>query len=162
MPLFLRVLCRAPEPVTPKELATFIRDGWFFDEPVRFEPALEGAWATESRWKSIEIHYQAGKRPVLIEHLFDSERVAEEVKEALDAVRLAGLAHQQAALVANIRTCRQVFLFEVDPLGATDECWMMLDATEAFLARERDGVIFVAGEGFYDATLQPLCTFQVE
>lgn len=159
MPLFLRVLCRAPEPVTPRELATFIRDGWFFEEPVRFEPVLEGTWATEPRWKSIEIHYQVGKRPVLVEHLFDSSRVAEEVDEALEAARSAGLLQSQAALVERIRACQRVFLFAP---SATDECWMMLDATEAFLARARDGVIFVAGEGFYDAALQPICTLQVE
>jgi hypothetical protein len=162
MPLFLRVLCRALEPVTPRELATFIRDGWFFEEPVRFEPAPDGMWATEPRWKRIEIHYQSGKRPVLVEHLFDSARVAEEVEEALEAARSASPAQQQVALVECIHACRQVFLFEVDPLGATGECWMMLDATKAFLAREREGVIFVAGEGFYDAALQPICTFQVE
>jgi hypothetical protein len=162
MPLFLRILCRAPEPVIPRELATFIRDGWFFEEPVRFEPVLEGTWATEPRWKSIEIHYQVGKRPVLVEHLFDSSRVAEEVDEALEAARSAGLLQSQAALVERIRACQRVFLFEVDPLNATDECWTMLDATEAFLARARDGVIFVAGEGFYDAALQPICTLQVE
>jgi hypothetical protein len=35
----------------------------------------------------------------------------------------------------------------------------MLDATEACVARERDGVVFVDGEGVYDASLQPLCRF---
>jgi hypothetical protein len=34
---------------------------------------------------------------------------------------------------------------------------MMVDALEAWLARTRDGVVFVSGEGFYDAALHLLC-----
>jgi hypothetical protein len=142
--------------MTLGELATFIRDGWFFDEPVCFEPAIEGAWASEPRWRSVELHYSEGRRPVLIEHLFEAERVSEEVREALEALQGNGLSERYANLVRSIRDCQQVFLFEVDSAGATEACWMMLDATEAFLARSRGGVIFVAGEGFYDAALQPI------
>ncbi|PTL79703.1 hypothetical protein [Vitiosangium sp. GDMCC 1.1324] len=157
MPLFLRVLCRSREPVTLGELTTFIRNGWFFDEPVRFESALDEARRTDLDWRSVEIHYQQGRRPVLVEHLFEEARVAEEVAEALEALQRAGLASSHAALVQRIQESRQLFLFEVDPVGAPEECWMMLDATEAFLARTRDGVVFVDEEGFYDAALQPIC-----
>ena len=40
----------------------------------------------------------------------------------------------------------------------TEEAWEMLDATEACVARLRDGLVFVSGEGFYDAALQPICS----
>jgi hypothetical protein len=144
--------------MTPSELAMFIRDGWFFDEPVRFKPAIEGAWVADPQWNSAEIHYQKGKRPVIVEHLLEATRVSEEVQEALESIRGAGPFQRHADLVQRIRACQQVFIFEVDSVSATEECWMMLDATESFLARSRDGVVFVAGEGFYDASLQLICT----
>ncbi|WP_257448852.1 hypothetical protein [Archangium lipolyticum] len=56
-----------------------------------------------------------------------------------------------------IRESRQLFTFEVEPLQMKEDAWEMLDATEACVARVRDGVVFVAGEGVYDASLQPIC-----
>jgi hypothetical protein len=153
---YLRVLCRSEEPLLRAELASFIRDGWFFDTPPRFQPAMDGPEAQYPEWDRFEIHPPGSQRPIVLHHAAPDVLV-DSVEELLQTLRDAGLEESHASLIQRIRESRQLFTFEIDPLQMKDDAWEMLDATEACVARGRDGVVFVSGEGVYDASLQPLC-----
>jgi hypothetical protein len=157
MPDFLIVLCRSAQPVFLKDVQEFVRDGWFFEKPAHVEPIPEGSQPTPAGWTRIEIHYQEGKRPVALSHLSQHEPLEAHREEALEELRQHDLQGQYPDLMNHLQACQQVFILEVDPVGATEECWTMVDAIEAWLARARNGVVFVSGEGFYDAALQLLC-----
>lgn len=48
-------------------------------------------------------------------------------------------------------------MLEIDPAGASAECWEMVDNLQGWIARQCGGLIYVPGEGCYDADLQPVC-----
>ncbi len=106
----------------------------------------------------VEIHYQKGKRPAVLSRLSQREKIEEQREEAIEELQQHCPPGQHLGLLQALHELRQVFVFEVDPVGATEECWMMVDALTAWLATSHDGVVFVAGEGFYDAALQLLCS----
>ena len=159
MPEFLVVLCRSDQPVPLDELRSFIRDGWFFEQPVRIELFSEGAPSSTMGWERVELHYQEAKRPVVLSQLSQREPIEAHRDEAIEELRRQPRQGSYLELLHQLQACQQVFVLEVDPVGASEECWMMVDALEAWLARTRDGVVFVSDEGFYDAALQPLCSF---
>ncbi|HEX8537333.1 MAG TPA: hypothetical protein VF664_07695, partial [Cystobacter sp.] len=68
MSQYLRVLCRSEQPLPRTELGNFIRDGWFFDEPPHFEPALNDPEIARPEWERFEIYPPGSKRPVVIHH----------------------------------------------------------------------------------------------
>jgi hypothetical protein len=157
MPEFLSVFCRSAQSIPLAELRGFIRDGWFFEQAARIEPISEGVSSSPAGWAHVEIHYQESKRPVVISHLSRRKQIEAYRAEALEELRQQSLQDGHLELMRQLQDCQQIFILEVDSVGATEACWAMVDALEAWLARTCDGVIFVSGEGFYDAALQPLC-----
>ncbi|MFY0578727.1 hypothetical protein ACN28S_34530 [Cystobacter fuscus] len=85
------------------------------------------------------------------------EALKEEVEEAIEALQSAGPATKHSALVSRLEGTRKLIVFELDAKGASEDCWEMVDNLESWLAREHNGLIYVSGEGFYDAELQPIC-----
>lgn len=156
MSQYLRILCRSNEPLSRAALARFIRDGGFFDAAPRFEPPSDTAEAAAPEWEHFEIHPPGSTRPIVLHHAAP-KTLADSVEELLTTLRDAGLEQSHPALIQRLRDSQQLFTFDIDPRHMTEEAWEMLDATEAFVARSRDGVLFVAGEGIYDAALQLIC-----
>ena len=157
MPAFLNVFCRSARSVSLEELREFVNSGVFFEEPVRLIPGPESPEPADPEWTQVEIHYQQGKRPVILSRFVHPERIHEHREEVLEEIRGSASQAQNVDPIQHLRACQQLFVFEVDPLGATEECWSMVDAIEAWLARQLDGLIFVSEEGLYDATLQLVC-----
>jgi hypothetical protein len=158
MSTFVNVLCRSVESHSLDELSSFIQGGCFFDEPPRIVPIQGDTHPSPGGWACVEIHYQTGKRPAILSRLTQHERIEAQREEAIEELLQHGPPGQYSSLLQALHEVRQVFVFEIDPAGATEECWMMVDALTAWLATSHDGVVFVAGEGFYDAALQPLCS----
>jgi hypothetical protein len=92
------------------------------------------------------VKYQPDKRPI------DVQRWTDEMTATLDEIVEEHTLDEE--LTARLRQSRQAFVFEV-PGDPPEDVWDMLAATEAFLARERDGIV-VADEGIYDAELRLL------
>jgi hypothetical protein len=156
MSQYLRVLCRSEEPLSRAEIGGFIREGYFFDEPPRFVPALEDPEAAHPGWERFEVHPPGSKRPIVLHHAAH-DVVRDAIEEIVQTLLDAGLGESHAPLIQRIRASRQLLTFELEPSQMTEDAWEMLDATEACVARLRDGVVFVSGEGIYDAALHPLC-----
>ncbi|ATB29707.1 hypothetical protein MEBOL_003162 [Melittangium boletus DSM 14713] len=159
MSQYLRILCRTERPLPRAEIGNFIHEGWFFNAPPRFEPTLDAPEAAHLEWARFEVHPPGVGRPIVL-HYATQDVLAHSIEELIQTLLDAGLETSHAALLQRIRASRQLITIEVEPLRMTDDAWEMLDATEAFVARSRDGVVFVSGEAVYDAALQPLCVLR--
>ena len=154
MPNHNYVMCRDARSMTLAQVGEFIADGSLLDEAPVFEPPLASAALTPNL-TSLSFRYRAEKRPVVIVRLTELDEIAEVVAEAIATLR----EHQidRTELVARLSETRQIFHFELG-LELTDDCWEALDATECYVAKLLDGVVFAAG-GFYDRNLKAIVTW---
>ncbi len=60
---FIRVFCRSDRALTPAELASFIRDGAYFDE----DPDVHvDRVRLDGSWESVVIRYDSTRRPIVL------------------------------------------------------------------------------------------------
>jgi len=143
---YIRVFCRSGRPILLSEVTSFIEDGVYFED-VRFDP-LPGE--AEEDWQRLTIFYQPEKRPIVLHKNVNDALVRKEIAE-ISAETPAG------EIGRRLQGTAQMVAIEIGSLSTlTDEAWEMLDSLEAYLAQTYDGIIFVGGEGFYDAALQKL------
>lgn len=155
--MFIHIFCQADKPLRSREIAHFIEEGAYFESPPRLTVAPSSSQAGDTPWTELKIEYQARKRPVLLHREDNAKEFAEDKQEAIEELQHAALAKKHAALISRLEDTRQLIVFEIDSKGATEDCWEMVDNLEGWIAREWKGLIYVAGEGFYDADLKPLC-----
>jgi hypothetical protein len=150
----IHVLCRDRQPVTRREIASFIEDGVYFDEP-SFRPHPDSDEAAMLMWDHLKVMYDKEKLPIIIHSFPPSEvhRVLNIVDGTFDEQSVT----VPPAVTSHLAGVTQAFELEFDRGGGmSDDCWEMLDAVEAHLAQLRDGMIFVHDEGMFDARLQPI------
>ncbi len=141
---FVRVLCRSPGVIMRSQITEFITEGVYFDAP-RFEaiPSI-----IEHDWRTLTIFYQPEKRPIVLH---------KSVGDTLMHAEIAEMSREMSeGLRRRLQETVQTIAIEINSSSLTEEAWQMLDSLEASLARSYDGVIFVDGEGFYDAALQKI------
>ncbi len=155
MPVTIEVLCRSNQIMTRQAIIDFVNGGAYFDEAPRFVPPAGSDDAVASAWIFLEIHYQPDKRPVQISHYANGTELTDIKQEASDQVIAMGLASPFPELEERLLTSRQAFVIEVGFVDVPEDCWEMIDALNAFLARTLDGVVH-ASDGFYDQDLQPI------
>jgi hypothetical protein len=156
MSYFLRVFCQSPQLVPSNEITDFIRDGWYFDEPPKFEVQPRAEAEDETHWKSITVHYQTNKRPVRIEFNVNDQLLQQEIEETIEVIRKSGKLNQQQNLIDKFAASKQIIAIEIDYLGLTNAAWKMLDCLEAYLAKKLSGIVYAPDDGFYDEELQPI------
>lgn len=157
MSLFIHVFCQDNTPFRAREIADFIEEGVYFEDPPKFSLKPASAKANDAGWTEMRIDYQAGKRPIILHCETRSEEFTEEVEEAIEDLESANLAKKHPDLISRLKGTKQLIVFEIDSKGATKDCWAMVDNMQALFARERNGIIYSSGEGFYDAELEPIC-----
>lgn len=157
MSLFIHIFCQADNPLRAREIAEFIEEGSYFDNPPKISLEPVSAKENDAGWTEMKIEYKARKRPVILHRETRSDEFMEEVEEAVEALESAGLAKKHNELISRMKGTKQLIVFEVDSKGATEDCWEMIDNMEAWIARERNGLIYVSGEGFYNEELETLC-----
>jgi hypothetical protein len=139
------------------QLGHYIATIGLLDESPQFDPPLDSPAANDPQWSFLNMVYKAEKRPIQISRRFESEQMAPAIEDALTALVDHDCSDDHPELVERIRSCRQIFHFELG-FELPEDCWEMLDATESYIATELDGVVF-ASEGFYDIDLEPICTW---
>ncbi len=157
MSLFIHIFCQAEGPLRVQSITDFIEEGAYFENSPRVTAVPPVSQADDTKWTEIKIEYQARKRPVLLHRESRAKEFTEDMEEAIEALQSAGLAKKHEALISQLKGTRQLIVLEVDSGGATEDCWELVDNMEAWIARELKGLIYVAGEGFYDAELKSLC-----
>ncbi len=150
MSLFIRIVCRSPVRSSRAALTEIVADGDFFDEPVEFVPS-DRAELERPDWPELRVIYSSSRRPVIFHANYRDPIVTTEVDEVLELLAKKGPFPEVERL---LREVVQVFAIEINPDGLLDEVWQMLDAVEAHVASELDGLIYVPDEGFYDKGLK--------
>ncbi len=156
MSYFLRVFCQSAELLPSQEISEFIQNGYFFDEMPSLRVHPDVANTSESDWQSIHIHYQNGKRPIIIQRNVNDRLLQQEIKEITAKLNSSPGVSQNTKIIQHLRNTNQIIAFEIDFNGLTDAGWEMLDCLEADLASKLTGIIYAPYDGFYDEKLQPI------
>lgn len=149
------IFCQDAKNINFKDIAEFIKDGWWFDECPEFNIGEESF---------VEIQYDPNLRPILIE-LFDDPKMVEEIKketyeEELENVKCTSIDEEKtkSEIVGKIGASTHIYNIEFSWSDLSGDCWAMKACVEAFLAREKKGLI-LADEGVYDENLQLIMKF---
>ena len=152
--MLLYVFCLDPRPVGTREVDAFISEGAYFQLGAQIATAQPTMASDGAEWDEKSIFYQAQKRPVVLRCERRPCALAREVPEVIDALGRAGAGPRHDVLIGRLNATRQLFVLDINPAGASDECWEMVDNLQSWIARQRGGLIYVPGEGCYDADLQ--------
>ena len=156
MSYFLRIFGRSAQPITRREIADFITAGSFFDDQPRFEPSPESPESAEENWTALSVQYDAEKRPVRFERNVGEALLKDEVQELLFVLDKSSKTQAQQEVLRTLQVASEVISIEVNRETASEDCWEMLDAVEAFLAEKCDGIVYAPDDGFFDKKLRPL------
>lgn len=149
------VLCQDTKPITCQEIIDFINDGCYFDEDVRLMNVTN---------KSVVIEYCVGVRPIII-HFFSELDTIDEMKEETrelvnDRMKNDRLDDwMRKNILSIVDRCQEIFLVEFAvSTELSEECWDAMASVEAFIAREKQGII-IADEGVYNEKLELIAAF---
>ena len=156
MSYFLRVFCQSAQLLSSQEISEFIQNGCFFDEmpPLKVHPDV--ANTSESDWQSIHVHYQNGKRPIIIQRNVNDRLLKQEIQEITDNFNSRPGLSDRTNIIQYLSNTQQIIGLEIYFNGLTDAGWEMLDCLEAYLASKLTGIIYAPDDGFYDEKLQPI------
>lgn len=154
----LYVFCRSGDTLPLKELGNHIATIGLLDETPRFKPTLDSPEANDPNWTYVEVVHSPGKRPIQLHRVNGAEDMAPAISDALEALSENCEPKDHPDLDQRIRQCRQIFHFELG-LQLPDDVWEALDATQSYIAKALDGIIY-ASNGFYDNDLEPICEWE--
>ena len=157
MSSFIRVLCRQSGGVSPAELAQFVRDGVFFDDPPSFDPSDALSQTASEDWSTLAIHFHPQLRPVIVWKTAGGPLLADEIAEAVEALSMAD-DPIKTELIDRLSATSVIYALEINESTLTDEAWNMVDSLEAHLARRGAGIVYAPDDGFFDEDLERLVT----
>lgn len=155
---FIRICCSRPTVPDANQIAEFVAEGTYFEK----EPPLNVVYrsgAGTPAWSRIEIRYEDSKRPVVVTcqsqqtTLFQAE--VTEIEQALNEASSGEI----ETVENHLRSTVSLVAIEINSHGIPEDAWEMIDALESFIASAAGGIIYVDGEGFYDAQLQVIVHF---
>jgi hypothetical protein len=151
------IFCQNDKFINFKDIAEFVKDGWYFDECPEFNIGEESF---------VEIKYDPNLRPIVIE-LFDNPQMVEEIKQEshelyLDRIKVTSIADEEAKneIASKIAASMNIYKVEFSWSDLSESCWEMMACVESFLAKEKQGII-VADEGAYDENIELIISFSV-
>ena len=156
MSYFLRVFCQSERLLPSQEISEFIQDGCFFDEMPLLKVHPDIANTSESDWQSIHVHYQNGKRPIILQRNVNDRLLQQEIQDVTENLNSSPGVSHNPNIIQHLRNTMQIIALEIDFNGLTDAGWEMLDCLEAYLASKLTGIIYAPDDGFYDEKLQPI------
>jgi hypothetical protein len=158
MGYMLYVLCASPRVVTLQELATFILEGVYFDQEPYLDPSWEEMIDYDEDWSYLTVIYDPDKEPVVFRRYLEYENRFQEVVGGLffGMTQFAQRITSRQSVLSHLDETVQLIDIENFRDELDENCWVMLDAVECFLARECNGLVFASGDGFYDENLVPI------
>jgi len=158
MGYMLYVLCASPRVVTLQELATFILEGTYFDLEPYLDPSWEEMSGNDEDWSYLSVIYDTSKEPVVFRRYLGYENRFQEVVGGLffGVAQFAQRITSRQSVLSHLDETVQLIDIETFRNELDENCWVMLDAVECFLARECNGLVFASGDGFYDENLVPV------
>jgi hypothetical protein len=151
MNYFIRIFSKDCSSLSPQEVIAYIEDGFFF-EP---EPEIILDKKDDSNW-SIKIVYDKNRSPVIIstadQDIGGNKRI-EQVKFILGLPVKSETKDKFKRFLEEV--CR-IYTFEIVQEEITDDCWEMLDATEAMILGKCDGILLTGDNEFFDKDLKKI------
>lgn len=146
MSLIIHILCRSDRTITPRDIK-----GWFARTELLPDMTVKPD-AKAFPEGGIEIRYKGAQRPITIYHeeAEGTRKLVEEVLEELEADPPVVKPPLRRRLLASVQTID----IDISPEHVDELIWTAIDAVEAEIANEYDGVIYVPGEGFYNRKLK--------
>ena len=151
MKYYLRVFCQNNDPIPPERIMEFIKDGFFFDK----QPEMKLHKEDDRNWQ-LQIVYNKEKEPVIISTSENDKASQKELEEIKFVLRISKASETKDSISKLVDSTTNVFTIEINQDQMTDDCWEMLDATEAFIMRECDGVLFTSDNEFFDTKLKKI------
>ena len=151
---WIYVCCRAGSPLTYAQLEDIMGHMGFLDHPAVFEPPIDEHNSADPKWSSFIVRCDPKKRPIVVRHLTSDAELAPLLEDLRDMVSEAGPDTRSGEVLRRLEDLSQAYTFEL-PDDLPEDVWEMLDVTECFIARERDGIV-IAEDGAYDANLKPI------
>jgi hypothetical protein len=144
MSYFMYIFCGSDEPVALLDITEFIDDGVFFDDefPV-YTPIPAGELGR------LSILYEKGRQPITVERVQPDEEESLKGEAVDETYRPLTTDRKKAALRQRIESARQIICLQLDREDITEDAWAMLDCLENHLIKNRKGVLYACGDGFY-------------
>jgi len=129
-----------------------LEDAAFLDNPV-YEPPVDSEAAADPEWHVMVVRYDPRRRPIILRAASAAGGLAEAMMEEM-AEHFGSAALHLTSVRDHVMSCRRIIDIEIDPVGITDDGWEACDHMEHCLASRLGGLVYVPGEGIYDANLQ--------
>lgn len=157
MAIWIHVACRSEHVVTYGELEEVMGHMGWLDQPARFDPLPDASNTNDPNWGSFRVYYRPDKRPIVVHRQITSEEMEPAVADIRERLETLDDSAVKRDIEARLAATKQMFVFEI-PDDLPEDVWEMCDQAEAFLARERDGII-IADEGVFDGEMNQLARF---
>ena len=145
----LRIFCKKNNCVSPMELIEFIKDGYFFNEQPDFK--VESKNDFDYR---LTIIYDKEKTPVIITGAINNKEGMEDISEIKFVLNISKKSKMKEDISEMIESVKFMYSIEIVQEQISEDCWEMLDSTEAMLMRKCDGILFSPENEFFDVTLK--------
>jgi hypothetical protein len=149
--IWIHILCRARREITAAEIQEYVDGTELLDSPATFIPSRDSVDARDPTWSHFAMKYAAEHRPIEVRHWSNADQIRPTVEEIVGRLSPRD---RYRELIARLGETHRAIVF-VLPDDPPIDVWDALDAAEAWLAREWDGLV-VAEEGIYDADLNLL------
>lgn len=159
MSYYLRVICKSDSSPPARQLIDFINEGVYFDDPPTIERFGGVDQSNLDAWDKLVIHYDQGKRPVILENTGPSSLLDQEIQELRMALHNFAIDEPIQRVGDHLDGTRRIIALEIDRVGATNDAWAMIDCLQSFIAGNYQGIVYAPDDGYYDPSLQPLIKF---
>jgi len=164
MAFWLRIFCLKATRISRSEISGLFLSAGCLEGALAFTPPPESVESLTEDWRSLLIHHDPNKEPVII--MRESEvrppPLQKEVTELIANVAQCTVSPGQREITKRLQDAAQVFSIHVEPRDLPQEWWKILDAVETHLARILDGVIYAPAEGFFDSNLREIPLWQAD
>ncbi|MBC7796533.1 MAG: hypothetical protein H7Z37_06655 [Pyrinomonadaceae bacterium] len=156
--MLIEILCKSSEELRRSEISEFIKDGVYFGEELVFIPSDSSPEMSDVDWNTLEVQYQKGKKPIIIERYTEDIIVFTEIcSEKLVSIKESG-DKDFAEFERCVTKTKQIFVLAFDAVSIDEDCWAMLDSLESFITGKLEGMIF-SDEGIYNEKLKRVFEF---
>ncbi len=145
----LRIFCKKDNCVSSTELIEFVKNGYFFSEQPNFKVDKKNDFDYR-----LTIIYDKEKVPVIIKGATNNEEGMKDLSEIKFVLNISKKSKKKVDISERMESVKFIFSIEIIQEQISDDCWEMLDSTEAMLMRKCDGILFSPENEFFDASLK--------
>jgi hypothetical protein len=145
----LRIFSQNDRRVESNELIEFINDGYFFKEKLEFKVERKA----DSDYR-LTIIYDKEKAPIIISGAMNDEVGLKDISEINFVLNISKKSKIKEVISERMATVKFMYSIEIVREQISDDCWEMLDSTEAMLLEKSDGILFTPENEFFDANLK--------